>query len=159
MTTVTRSASDVVQAIGDAADAALTEDLADVEVLDAVDPVQAYAVKSFTIGGAWDPDEQAFVNDAVVAVTMTEVGAGRRRVETTTVECIAYSGDNTNDFPGHRTTVGRIVAAVGAQLRTVSEVAGRSARARIAAEQWAQGSDGKGTLVMALLTIEVVRLL
>lgn len=157
--TATTSRSAVVQAIGEAIAAAVAALDDDVQVLDAVDPLQAYAKKSVTVGGTWDPDDEAFVTDQTISVSIEESGAARLRTETTAVECIAYSGSGDEDIPGHRTAVGRMVAAIGAQLLTLNEIDDCAVRARITAEQWAQGGDGKGTLVMAMFTVEAVRLL
>lgn len=151
--------SPVVQAIGTAIEGAMTGDLADVAVLDAVDPIQNYENRSVTIGGTWDPDTSEFVTDQTIATTVSESGASRHLTETTAVRCIAYTGASNDDFAAHRASVATILAAVRQALRSVTSIGGASARVQVADELWAQGADTNGTLVMAMFTVQAVRLL
>lgn len=151
--------SPTVQAIAEAITAAMVELPDDVKVLDAADPMQGYAQKSVTVGGTWDPESESFVTDQTVFTTVTESGAARQSTETTLVQCVAYSGSGDDDLPGHRTVVGRVLAAIRAELRAVHVIDDRSARVQVVEESWAQGGDGKGTLVMAMFTVQAVRLL
>lgn len=152
------TASPVVLAIGDAITAAMSGSLADVVVLDGVDPMQAYAPRSVTVGGTWDPDLQSFVTDQTVSVVTEEVGAGRRVQESTAVQCIAYAGSGDRNFATHRASVAAILTAVGTALRSVRSVDGVSALVRVSDQQWAQGADDKGALVMAMFTVTAVLL-
>jgi hypothetical protein len=147
------TASPVVAAINTAVTAAMVGDLADVVVLDGVDPQQSYAPWSVTIAGTWDPDLESFSVDETVTTSTEERGAGRRVVETTTVECIAYSGSGSRDFNTHRTNVSAVMAAVGVALQSVIAVDGASARLRVSSQQWLQGVDGQGAFVMAMFTV------
>lgn len=156
MTIPTATASPVVAAIGSAVTAAMVGDLADVAVLDAIDPMQAYSAKSVTIGGTWDPDLQGFATDQTISVLTEELGGGRRTRETTAVECIAYSGSGDLDFAGHRATVGEILTAVRSAVRAIGEIDGASARVQVTSQQWAQGADGNGGLAMAMFTVTAV---
>jgi hypothetical protein len=152
------SAHPVVMAIGETAAATMVGALADVQVLDGVDPLQAYASKSLTIGGTWDPDLAAFTTEQVVSVEMSESGAGRRPVESVAVRCIAYAGSGDKNFALHRSSVMEILTAFGAALRALTVVDGVSARLWISDQQWAQGTDDKGSLVMAMFTASAVLL-
>ena len=152
------TASPVVAAIMAAISAAMVGDLAGVVVLDGVDPQQSYAARSVTVAGTWDPDLESFVADETVSTETEERGAGRRVVETTTVECIAYSGSGSRDFAEHRANVAAVMAAVGAGLRSVISVDGASARLRVSSQQWVQGADGQGTFVMAMFTVSALLL-
>lgn len=147
------TASPVVAAINAAITSSMSGDLAAVVVLDGVDPQQSYAPRSVTIAGTWDPDLESFTAAETVSTSSEEFGAGRRVVETTTVECIAYSGSGSRDFGEHRDNVAAVMAAVGVALRSVIAVDGVSARLNVSSQQWIQGADGQGTFVMAMFTV------
>lgn len=146
--------SAVFQAISDA----MTGALADVAVLDAVDPLQAYEERSVTVGGSWDPDRMAVATDQTITVTAEERGAARRVQETVTVQCIAYTGSGMSAFPAHRASVGAILTAVSAAVRAVRSVDGVPAMMRVADQSWAQGADDKGSFVMAPFAVVAVLL-
>lgn len=152
------TASPVVAAILSAVEAAMVGGLADVVVLDGVDPLQSYAARSVTVAGTWDPDLESFSVDETVSTEIVERGAARRVVETTSVECIAYSGSGSRDFAEHRASVAAVMAAVGAALRAVSVIDGVSAGLRVSSQQWVQGADGQGTFVMAMFTVTALLL-
>lgn len=158
MTTPIAPPSPVVTAIGQAVTAAMVDDLADVKVLDSIDPMQAYSARSVTIGGTWDPDLSEFRADQTILTVTEERGAGRRAVETTAVECIAYAGSGSRDFAVHRASVNAILLAVGQALRAITTIDGCSAMVRISEQRWAQGADDQGTLVMAMFTVTAVLL-
>lgn len=150
--------SPVVQAVGDAITAALVGPLADWQVLDSIDPQQAYAPKSLMVGGRWDPDageDGGLTADETVLVETTEVGAGRRLVETTQIECLAYSGSGEVGFAAHRQAVNDALTAVRGALRDLHSVDGASARAQMSSQQWASVLDDGGHGVMAMFTITV----
>ncbi|NUR28503.1 MAG: hypothetical protein HOV76_32375 [Hamadaea sp.] len=151
--------SPVVQAVGTAIGSAMVDALADVAVLDAVDPMQNYENRSVTVGGTWDPDTSEFVTDQTVVTAVQESGASRHLTESTAIQCIAYTGANNDDFPGHRASVAAILAAIRSALRQLTSIDGASCRVQIADEMWAQGSDTNGTLAMAMFTVQAVRLL
>lgn len=150
--------SPVVQAVGDAIVGALVGPLADWQVLDSIDRQQAYASKSVMVGGTWDPDadEAGAVtsNDTVITET-TEVGAGRRLVETTSIQCLAYSGSGAPGFVEHRQAINAALSAIRTALHGLHAVDGASARAQMSAQQWTSVADDKGAGVMALFTITV----
>lgn len=149
---VVHPAVDVIRgAIADA----MAGDLADVQVLDAVDPsVQAYAKRSVTVGGTWDPELQGFATDQAVLVESSERGAGRRESETVAVQCIAYTGSGSRDFAAHRASVGAILAAISAAVREVRSVNSAAAMLRLGDQSWAQGADANGTFVMASFSVQ-----
>lgn len=151
--------SPVVTAVTDAITGAMVGALADVKVLDAGNPLQQYTQRSVTVGGSWDPDEQAFVTDETVTTQVVESGAARRMSEVTSVRCIAYVGSGNEGLSSLRTSVGAILAAVRGAVRSISRIDGLSARAQVGEEQWAQGVDDEGSLVMSIFTVQVVRLL
>lgn len=153
MITPIATASPVVAAVKAAITAAMTGALADVVVLDGVDPLQSYALRSVTIAGTWDPDLETFRLDETAATATEETGLGRRTVETTTVECIAYAGTGSRDFAEHRSNVALVLAAVGAALRGITAIDGSSARVQVSSQQWIQGADDKGSFVMAMFTV------
>lgn len=133
--------------------------LAGVVVLDAVDPsAQAYAERSVTVGGTWDPELQGFATDGAVLVESSERGAGRRSSEMVGVQCIAYTGSGSHDFPTHRASVGAILAAISAAVRGIQQVDGAGALLRVGDQSWAQGADGKGTFVLASFTVAAMLL-
>lgn len=156
MTTPIATADPVVAAVKTAITAAMAGDLAAVVVLDGVDPLQAYAARSVTIAGTWDPDLDTFSSDETVSTSTEETGLGRRTVETTTVECIAYSGSGSRDFAEHRSNVAAVLAAVGAAVRGVALVDGSSARLQVSSQRWIQGADAQGTFVMAMFAVVAV---
>jgi hypothetical protein len=144
----------VVAAIYAAVQGAMTGALADVVVLDAVDPSQqAYAARSVTLGGTWDPDLGGFATEQSVVIDSSERGARRRASETVAVQCIAYSGDGESDFPTHRANVGSVLVAVSTAVRSIHSVDGMGASVRVADQQWVQGSDTSGSFVMVTFTI------
>lgn len=153
MTTPIATPSPVVTAIGEAVNAAMVGSLADVRVLDGVDPMQNFSSRSVTIGGTWDPDLSEFRADQTILTVTEESGAGRRVVETTAVECIAYAGSGSRDFAVHRASVNAILLAVGQALRAITMIDGSSAMVRISEQRWAQGADTQGALVMAMFTV------
>jgi hypothetical protein len=143
-----------VAAIRAAIEGAMVGDLTGVAVLDAVDPsVQAFAERSVTVGGTWDPELQGFATDQAVLVESAERGASRRAVESVAVQCIAYAGSGERDFAAHRASVGAILAAISGALRSVQQVDGVAALLRIGDQAWAQGADANGTFVMASFTV------
>jgi hypothetical protein len=145
-----------VAAIRDAISAAMSGDLAGVVVLDAVDPsAQAYALRSVTVGGTWDPELQGFATDQAVLVESSEAGAARRSVETVAVQCIAYTGSGSRDFDGNRASVGAILGAISSALQGIQQVGTAGAMARISSQSWAQAIDGQGSLVLASFTVTV----
>lgn len=152
-------ASPVVVAVAEAITAAMTGSLGDVKVLDAGDPLQQYTQRSVTVGGTWDPDEQAFVTDETVLTSVTESGAARHLTESTRIRCIAYAGSGDDDLGVLRASVGAILAAVRGAVRRITAVDGVGTRAQVAEESWAQGGDEQGSLVMAMFTVQAVRLL
>jgi len=150
----TAIAHPAVAAIRDAIAGAMSGDLAGVVVLDAVDPsAQAYALRSVTVGGTWDPELQGFATDQAVLVESSEAGAARRSVETVAVQCIAYTGSGSRDFDAHRASVGAILGAISSALQGIQQVGTAGAMARISSQSWAQGADGEGTFVLASFTI------
>ena len=151
--------SPVVTAVADAISGAMTGDLADVKTLDAGNPLQQYAQRSVTVGGSWDPDEQAFVTDQTVITQVVESGAARRLAEVTSIRCIAYAGNGSDSLATLRASVGAILAAVRSAVRAITAIDGLGTRAQVAEEQWAQGSDDQGSLVMAMFTVQATRLL
>lgn len=151
--------SPVVTAVTAAISSAMVGGLTDVKVLDAGDPLQQYAQRSVTIGGSWDPDEQAFVTDGTIITQVVESGASRRMSEVTSIRCIAYAGSGVDGLSALRTSVGAILAAVRGAVRAIGSIDGLGSRAQVADEQWAQGTDEQGSLVMSMFTIAVTRLL
>lgn len=149
------TAAPVVHAVGQVITAALTGDLEQVALLDGIDPQQAYATQSITLGGTWDPDLQTYSTSDVVLVETAEVGAGRRLVETTSIAGIVYSGGDGLDIDGHRVRVNQMLTAIRNSLRRLHDVDGSSAVARMPSQQWAQVVDDQGTGLIALITITV----
>jgi hypothetical protein len=140
--------SPVVVALVDAATAVMTGPLDDVVVLDSIDPAQAFATRSLTIGGGWDEESGITGTDAVLVAT-TEVGAGRRTVEEHSVACVAYAGGGDLDLPGYRTAVGEVLAALRQALRRLTDVDGVAARAQLGEQGWLllRGEEGDGVIV------------
>jgi hypothetical protein len=151
--------SPVVTAVTEAISSAMVGSLVDVKTLDAGDPLQQYAQRSVTVGGTWDPDAQAFVTDETISTQVVESGAARRMSEVTSIRCIAYAGAGGSTLPALRVSVGAILAAVRSAVRAITAIDGLAARAQVVEEQWAQGSDDQGSLVMALFTVQATRLL
>lgn len=151
--------SPVVQAVGEAITAALVGDLADWVVLDSIDPQQAFAPKSLMVGGTWDPDAgeagEFTSNDAVTTETV-ETGAAGRLIETTTIQCLAYSGSGAGGFTEHRAAINVALSAIRTALRALTRVDGASARAQMPSQQWSSVADDGGTGAMALFTITVM---
>ena len=148
--------SPVVQAVGGAVVAALVGPLADWTVFDSFDPRQAFAPKSVMVAGTWDPDvEGGFTGEGAVVTETVETGAAGRLVETTTVQCLAYSGSGDWSFEEHRVAINAVLAAIRTQLRAIHRVDGASARAQMPAQQWASVADDAGTGAMALFSVVV----
>ena len=147
--------SPVVAAVGAAAVSAMSGPLADVVVLDGVDPAQAYSQRSLTIGGTWDPDVEQLTSAETVFVESAESGFGRLPLETTSVACIAYSGGGSSVLADHRASVNAILVGFRDALHALTDVGGSSAQARMTGQQWAQIIDGQGAGVMAMFTVEV----
>ena len=150
-------ASPVVAAIVTAAAAEMTGPLADVAVLDSIDPAQAYAARSLTVGGAFDEDLGISGTEAVLTTT-DERGAGRRVVETTSVACVAYAGGGDLDLPGYRAQASAIVTALRAALRRLTNVDGVPARAQLTDQSWLQLRTEDGDGVIVDLTVLVISL-
>jgi hypothetical protein len=143
----------VVNAIGVAATGAMAGPLADVKVLDGINPIQAYASRSLTIGGTWDPDLQSFTTEQVIDVASEESGAARRSTEIVAVRCIAYAGSGDSNFAVHRASVSAILSAFAAALQSITSIDGVAAMCRISDQQWAQGADDKGALAMCMFSV------
>lgn len=150
--------SPVVQAVGDAITAVMVGPLAGWQVMDSIDPRQAYASKSLMVGGTWDADVAEFTGNDTVFTETVEVGAGRRLVETTTIQCLAYSGSGAWSFVEHRDAVNDALTAVRGALRGLRTVGSYSCRAQLSAQQWASVADENGTGAMALFIVTVVTL-
>jgi hypothetical protein len=152
------TASPVVQALRDVALPLMVGSLDDVKVLDANDLTQIYATRSLTIGGAWDPDTGDVLVSEAISVESLESGAGRLATDRTIVSCIVYAGTGSEDFTTHRADAGAVLAAFREALRTVTDVAGASARAQITGQQWAQvlSEDGAGVIVAFDVLVEVL---
>lgn len=151
---MTTMAHPVVTSIWDAVTAAMVGPLAEVQVLDAVDPArQAYAARSVTVGGTWDPELQGFATDGAIVVEPSERGAARRPLEMVSVQGIAYSGSGDTDFNVHRQNVGAVLVAVSAAVRAIRYVDGVNASMRLGAQEWAQGMDANGAFVLASFTV------
>lgn len=148
MTSPAAMADPVVAAIVAAAATAMTGPLADVVVLDSIDPRQAFAQRSLTVGGGFDEEGGITGFDAVLSLA-AERGAGRRLVETTSVSCVAYAGGGDADLPGYRAAVGDILTALRAALRRLPDVDGAPARAQLGDQSWLQlrNEDGDGVIV------------
>lgn len=147
-------ASPVVAAIAAAAVAVMTGPLADVVVLDSIDPAQAFAQRSFTVGGGFDEEGAITGFDAVLSLA-TERGGGRRVVETTSVSCVAYAGGGDDDLPGYRAAVGEILTALRAALRRLTAVDGVAASAQLGDQSWLQlrNEDGDGVIVTVTVLV------
>jgi hypothetical protein len=144
-----------VTAVTAAIRGALVGDLADWTVLDGIDAQQAYLTKSLTIGGRWDPDAEAFTSQETVRVESEAHGAGRRLIESTSIDCLAYSGGGNDDFEAHRGALNDALTAVRTALDDVGSVEGSFAAAALATQTWAQVLDPAGAGVMAMFTITV----
>lgn len=147
--------SPVVEAIRDAVAAVMTGSLSDVAVIDAMSFQQVTKNKTVTVAGTWDPDTGDVTSPDAVTVETLETGAGRRSVETTTVDCIAYSGAGGFDLATRRAEVNDILTGVRAALWGLSTVGGASARAQMTAQQWAQIADTQGVGVIAAFVVVV----
>lgn len=147
--------SPAVAAVHTAISSVMVDDLEEVAVLDGIDDQQAYATRSVTVAGTWDPDTQQLSTFEVVTVETAESGATRRNTESTFVQCIAYSGGEGLDLAGHRGRVNEMLSAVRNALRRVGEVDGSAAAARITDQRWAQVVDEQGMAIIALFTIAV----
>jgi len=157
VTAAAAMASPVVAAIVAAAASAMTGPLDDVVVLDSIDPAQAYAARSLTIGGAFDEDLGLNGVEAVLTST-SERGAGRRIEETTSVACVAYAGGGDLDLPGYRAQAGAIVTALRGALRQLTAVDGVPARAQLTDQAWLQMRTDNGDGVIVDLTVLVTSL-
>lgn len=152
------TAPPAVLAVGTAVEAVLVGDLAGFQLFDGPSDQQAYAQRSVTIGGRWDPDfgeAGAYTADQTVLVSRTEVGAGRRVREITTVTCMAYSGSGDPAMAPHRATVAAVLLAVAAVLRRLQFVDGVPVLARLGDQQWAQVLDAQGGGVMCQFDVVV----
>jgi hypothetical protein len=153
------TAGPAVHLVGTATAAAMTDDLAEVAVLDGIDDQQAYAKQSVTIGGTWDPEVQALTADQVVTVETEELGGGRRIRETSSISCIAYSGSGDMPLADHRAVVANILTALRAAYRALHELPdGTPVRVQLAGQQWAHVTDEQGAGVMCMFTVVVVAL-
>lgn len=149
------TAPPVVLTVGQAIEAVLVGDLADFQLFDGPSELQAYAPKSVTVGGRWDPDLEAYTGDQTVTVTLEELGAGRRVRETTAVACMAYAGSGDPTMAPHRAVLGQLLTAIRTALRAITAVDGASAQARMTDQQWAQVLDENGGGVMCMFTVTV----
>jgi hypothetical protein len=161
VTRLAATAPPVVLAVGQATEAVLVDDLAEFQLFDGPSDQQAYAQKSVTIGGRWDPDigeTGAYTGDETVLVERTEAGGSRRVQETTTVTCMAYSGSGDPTMAPHRAAVAAVLQVIARALRAVAEIDGTPASARLGDQQWAQVLDSQGGGVMCQFVVVVTAL-
>lgn len=129
-----------------------------VEVLDSISDRQGFAERSLTVGGAWDPDAEAWTSDQTVTTTVETRGAGRTVTETTTVSCIAFCGSGGLDYRAQREQVQQSLMALDAALRAVHDLGGIAVQVQIDSQQWAYVQDGQGGGVMCLFNVTALAL-
>lgn len=158
MTSLRPTAAPAVLTVGQAIEATLVDDLAEVQLFDGPNAQQGYAERSITIGGRWAPDygeAGAYTADETVLVERAERGGSRRVTETTSIVCMAYAGSGEQALDTHRAAVGVLLTAVARAVRDITDVDGANASARLAGQQWAQVLDGQGGGVMCQFTVVV----
>lgn len=152
------TAAQVVAAVNEQVQACLTGDYATFQLFDGPSDQQAYAQRSVTVGGRWDPDMSALTGDETVVTAAEELGYARRRREITTVECIAYAGGGDLAMEPYRAVLAGLLAAISGRLRQLSDIDGVSTAAYISGEQWAHVLDDQGSGVMAMFTVTAATL-
>lgn len=153
------TAAPAVRAIEQAATDAMVGDLADVAVLAGINDQQDYESRQVTIAGTWDSEIESFTSNQTVTVLREQLGGGRRVRETSSIACLAFSGDGDRDLPRHRAAVEEVLTALHAALRAVAQLEdGTPASAQITDQQWAEVIDEQGGGVMCLFTVTVVAL-
>jgi hypothetical protein len=157
--TVPVTASPAVAALRAAIAAALVGPLAEVVLFDAGDLAQAYTTWSITLPGAWDPDTEMLSSADAITVEMSESGAARSMMETTTISGVIYAGTGDKDLELHRANAGAVLTAVRDAVRSITDVDGSAAMARVTSQTWAQAVNEDGAGVVLAFDVAVMVLL
>lgn len=149
------TASPVVTTLRDAIAATLVGPLSDVALLDSGDLTQAYSTRSVTLPGSWDPDTEMLSSADAITAEAVESGAGRSMMETTIVSGVIYAGSGDVDLELHRASANAILTAIRDAVRSITDVGGSSAMARIVSQAWAQAVDENGSGVVLAFEVSV----